>query len=121
MKAAKTAPVLDRLVSSLAECLTPESAMKTESRLDIPHELVDAIKSFPVRRTVRHCGTTFTASPFDIYADCPACGARIKVRSFSGATELEDVFDAVFEWMNDPAAGEAATRRRQAIEADRDE
>ena len=28
MKAAKTAPVLDRLVASLGECLTPESARR---------------------------------------------------------------------------------------------
>ena len=56
----------------------------SQARLDFSPELVDAIKSFPVRRTVQHCGTTFAASPFDIYADCPACGARIKVRSFLG-------------------------------------
>lgn len=97
--------------------------MKTDSqpRLDIPPGLVDAIKSFPIRRTVRHCGIAFPAAPFDIYANCPACGARIKVRSFSGTTEIEDVFDAVFEWMNDPAAQEAAAHRRQVIDAERDE
>src|SRR4051812_15079697 len=97
--------------------------MKVEhqARPDISPELVDAIKSFPVRRTIEHCGSTFTTSPFDIYADCPTCGARIKVRSFGAATEIEDVFDAVFEWMSDPAAREAAARRQQVIEADRDE
>ena len=95
--------------------------IESQARLDISPDLLDAIKAFPVCRTVQHCGTTFSASPFDIYADCPTCGARIKVRSFSAATEIEDVFDAVFEWMSDAAAREAAARRQQAIESDRDE
>jgi predicted nucleic acid-binding Zn-ribbon protein len=95
--------------------------LESQARPDVSPELVDAIRSFPVRRTIQHCGTTFSASPFDIYADCPSCGARIKVRSFGGTTELEDVFDAVFEWMSDPAAREAVARRLQAIEADKDE
>ncbi len=97
--------------------------MKIESpaRPNLSPELVDSIKTFPVRRTVQHCGTTFFASPFDIYVDCPTCGARIKVRSFGAATEIEDVFDAVFEWMSNPVAREAAARRQQTIDADRDE
>ena len=95
--------------------------IESQARPDISPELVDAIKAFPVRRAIEHCGTTFSVSPFDIYAHCPTCGARIKVRSFGATTELEDVFDAVFEWMGDPLAREAAARRRQAIEADRDE
>jgi hypothetical protein len=94
--------------------------LEDQARLDLSPELVDAIKSFPVRRTIEHCGASISASPFDFYADCPTCGARIKVRSFSAATEIEDVFDAVFEWMNNPAAREVAARRRQEIEADRE-
>jgi predicted nucleic acid-binding Zn-ribbon protein len=95
--------------------------LESQARTDVSPELVDAIKSFPVRRTIQHCGTTFSTSPFEIYADCPACGARIKVRSFGATTEIEDVFDAVFEWMSNPAAREAAARRQQAIEEDRDD
>jgi hypothetical protein len=95
--------------------------LEDQARLDISPELVDALKSFPVRRAIEHCGARISASPFDFYVDCPRCGTRIKVRSFSAATEIEDVFDAVFEWMSDPAAREIATRRQQAIEADRDE
>jgi len=93
----------------------------SHARPDVSPEFVDAIRAFPVHRTIRHCSATFSVSPFDIYADCPACGARIKVRSFAATTEIEGVFDAVFEWMSDPAAREAASRRRQVIEADRDE
>ena len=81
----------------------------------ISAELIDAIKALPHRREVNHCGTTFAVSPFDIYAACPRCGQRLKVRSFSAATELEDVFDAVFEWLQDGDGAELARRRQVAI------
>jgi hypothetical protein len=65
----------------------------------ITSDLIEAIKSLPHRREVRHCGRTFLASPLDIYANCPQCGKMIKLRSLSGAPEIEDVFDAVLIWM----------------------
>ena len=97
--------------------------MKLEepARFDISPKLVDAIKTFPLHRTYRHCGADITASPFDIYANCPECGARIKLRSFSAATGIEDVFEAVFEWMSNPVARELAAERIAAMEADKDE
>jgi hypothetical protein len=84
----------------------------------IPGDVVEAIRSFPVERIVEHCGTAWSVTPFDIYANCPHCGVRVKVRSFSGCTEIEDVFDAVFEWMNQPGAEELIRQRREAIKAD---
>ena len=42
-------------------------------------DLGEAIKSFPVRRQVRHCGEAFAVSPFDIYADCPWVHASFDV------------------------------------------
>jgi hypothetical protein len=88
--------------------------------LAVGPRLVEAITSFPLRREVVHCGTTFSVSPFDLYAECPSCHARIKLRAFSGCSELEDVFDAVFEWMNQDGAKELVHRRQEAILADRD-
>jgi hypothetical protein len=90
-------------------------ATKLDPSLEISHDLVDALRSFPVSRDVEHCQRKFQVSPFDFYAICPECGTRMKVRSFSSATELEDVFDAVFEWMNAPQAREAADKRRAVI------
>jgi hypothetical protein len=87
----------------------------------IAPELIDVIKAFPHRREVRHCGATFTVSPFDVYATCPHCGQRLKVRSFAAATELEDVFDAVFAWMLRGDGAELARRRQEAIRDDPDE
>ena len=83
--------------------------MENHAGVEVTADLIEAIRSFPVGRGVEHCGTRFVAPPFDVYVDCPQCGARIKVRSFSGVSEIEDVFDAVFEWMNWPEA-----RGRQA-------
>jgi hypothetical protein len=89
--------------------------------IDIPWALIEGIKSSPVRREVEHCGTSFFVSPFDIYATCPSCGTRIKVRACSGVTEIEEVFDAVLEWMNQPGAEEIVSRRREEIAADKDD
>ena len=85
---------------------------------DVPADLIEAIQSFPSRREVEHCGQTFVAGALDMYADCPTCGTRLKLRSYSATTELEDVFDAVLEWMTDPAARQSAESRLRAIEDD---
>lgn len=87
---------------------------------DVSRELIDAIQALPVRRDVTHCGTAFQVSPFAFYAVCPACGARVKLRSFAAVPELEDVFEAVFAWMNQPGAEAAARDRRAEIAADPD-
>jgi hypothetical protein len=95
--------------------------LKTHPSVDVPSSLIDAIRSFPQEREVEHCGSKFVVSPFDIYATCPRCGTRLKVRSFSAVAEIEDLFDAVFEWLLQPGAKELAKRRQQAIESDRED
>lgn len=84
----------------------------------IPSDLVEAIRSMPVERTVEHCGEQWLVSPFDIYATCPHCGLNVKVRAFTGGAEIEDVFDAVFEWMNQARAEELVRQRRDVLKAD---
>lgn len=91
---------------------------KHQATIGIPEGLIDAIRSLPVERETEHCGVAFLVSALDIYADCPRCGTRIKLRAFSGADEIEDLVDAVLEWMSDPRAREAAVRRQEQIEAD---
>ena len=92
-------------------------SLEHHAGVEVSEDLLEAIRSFPVRREVEHCGGRFSVSPFDFYADCPGCGQRIKVRSFTAGGEIEDLFDAVFEWMNQPGrksrGGEA---RREASE-----
>ena len=86
--------------------------------VEIDSALLEALRGFPRSRSVVHCGATINASPFAIYVSCPTCGARLKVRSFAGVPEIEDVFDAVFEWMNDPQGREHAEQRRKEIADD---
>ncbi|MBY0526365.1 MAG: hypothetical protein K2R98_23430 [Gemmataceae bacterium] len=89
--------------------------------MDARARLVEAIRAFPREREVEHCGRKIVLSPFDFYATCPQCGNRIKLRSFSAQQEVEDVFDAVFEWMLQPAAQALARRRQQAIAEDNED
>jgi hypothetical protein len=93
-------------------------SVKNPPGLEITSDLIDAIRAFPVQREIEHCGARITLDPFDFYTTCPHCGTRIKVRSFAAVPELEDVFDAVFEWMNLGAAHEVAKRRRAELSAE---
>jgi hypothetical protein len=94
---------------------------QTRLLVDVPSGLIEALRTFPVEREIEHCGKKIVLSPFDFYAQCPRCGKQIKLRSFSAVPEIEDVFDAVFEWLNQPGAQELAERRRKAIAADAEE
>ncbi len=86
--------------------------------VDVSQALLDAIAAFPLKREAMHCGQAFEVSPFEIYATCPVCKTRIKVRAFGGVSEIEDLFDAVFAWMNQPGAAEVVRKRQQEIAAD---
>jgi hypothetical protein len=86
----------------------------------VSYELIKVIKSFPIQREIKHCDSTFTTSPFDFYAVCPECKVRMKVWSFSGVAELEDAFDAVFEWVAHPKAKEHFEKRQKEIIEDTD-
>lgn len=85
---------------------------------DISSELIDAIEAFPTEREFVHCGQTIRVSPFDFYADCPSCGMRVKLRVISGVAEIEDVFDAVFTWMNRAGASRIAAERQKTLAAE---
>jgi hypothetical protein len=89
--------------------------------VDVPADLFQEIRSFPLERAVEHCGRSFFVSPFDFYAECPQCHARVKVRACSGVMEIEDVFDAVFAWMSQPGAEELVRRRQQVMKEDDEE
>jgi hypothetical protein len=75
--------------------------------------LLEEIRGFHPLREVTHCGRAFDVPPFDIYATCTSCGERLKVRSFGGG-EIEDIFEAVFEWLDSPGAEEAMMQWRDA-------
>jgi hypothetical protein len=80
--------------------------------------LIEEIEHLHSEREVSHCSQSFQVSPFAIYATCPSCQAKIKLRSFAAVPEIEDVFDAVFRWMNQPGASDHAQQRIQEIAED---
>ncbi len=84
----------------------------------VSHDLIDKIKEFPVSTVVVHCDEKFDVSPLDFYAECPECKVRIKLRSFSGDSELEDAFDAFAEWVMQPGGLAVIERRYKEIKAD---
>jgi len=86
----------------------------------VSDELIAAIKDFPIQRNVDHCGEAFAVASLDNYATCPKCATVIKMRSFSNNPELDDVFDAVLEWLHNPAAQEIFEKRRMLVFADLD-
>lgn len=92
--------------------------LEQNSKAEITEGLLEAIRSLPLQRVVEHCGTRVAVSPFELYADCSQCGMRVKVRSFSAGAEVEDVFDAVFEWMNQPGAQDLARRHQEMLRED---
>lgn len=95
--------------------------LDTSAKADVSPELLDAIRELPTIRLVQHCGTTFESSPLSLYATCPKCGTQIKLRAYSAAPEIEDLFDAVIEWMSQPGAEKAISERAKEIAADEDE
>lgn len=90
------------------------------SSVDVSSALLDMLRNFPSQREVEHCGTRFAVSPFDFYVHCPTCGAQLKLRGMSASPEVEDIFDAVFGWMNQPNVGHFVKRRQQELAQDGD-
>jgi hypothetical protein len=86
----------------------------------IPSGLIDAILAKNPWRHVAHCGVTKRISTFDIYYECDVCGEEIKVRSMSGVEDIDDVFDAVFQWALDPDAAKVMAARQAEIRDDID-
>ena len=92
--------------------------MTTKVCLNIPAEVLDAIREFPASREIEHCGQAHAVSPFQLYFDCPTCGKRTKLRAFSAAPEVADLFDAVFAWMTQPGVAEHVQQRQQELDED---
>jgi len=105
-----------RAIETILETHSKNKREDAEKRSLISQELIGAIRSFPLAREVQHCGKTFSISPFDVFAICPICQGKIKARSFSALPEVEDVFDAVFEWMLQNDALLLVKKRQEEVE-----
>jgi len=94
---------------------------QTAFAAEIPEQLLEAVRTFPLQREVEHCVNRWTVSPFELYANCPRCGSRVKLRAFAGSADIEDLFDAVFEWLLQPGAADLAKRRQETLADDADQ
>ncbi len=90
----------------------------TTQSVEIPYDLIEAMRSLKAVRHVSHCDQMVEVPIFEIYATCPTCGEEFKVRSFGATAEIEDLFDTVFEWMTDPISRGIAEQRIRTIEED---
>ena len=104
----------------MSDTIVDSSKMKPQGpvRVEIPEQLIEALRTFPLEREVEHCGHRWAVSPFEVYANCPHCSSRIKLRAYSAGNELEDVFDAVFEWLRQPCAAKLLDRRQKSLQAE---
>jgi ribosomal protein S27E len=85
--------------------------------------IIDEIKTLEHFNAVHcvDCGLETQYHSLQIYAACPECGRRQKLRSFGGiGTEIQDVFDAVLEWFVEEGTFENALKRYQGIKQDRE-
>jgi transcription elongation factor Elf1 len=63
------------------------------------------------------CGRRSVVSILSIYADCPQCSTRLKLRGYGAiGDEVEDVVDAVLAWMGSGAMMDAAMKRKEELD-----
>ena len=65
--------------------------------------LYNAIRKLPtIRRwTCGQCGRHVECSSLLINGECDGCGARSKLRAYTGATDLEDIMLIALRWLQD--------------------
>jgi len=83
-------------------------------------EIIEEIRRLPHFRRIRcrACGEERRVHALQIYSIC-ACGTQVKCRSFGASgSEIEDVIDAVLEWMGAGEELQAVLRRQAEIQAD---
>ncbi len=64
---------------------------------------IDMIEDYPVVRIVEFSchGTKLKVNPLDIYANCPKCSSRVKIRAFSSyPSEVQDLLVKAKEWLD---------------------
>jgi hypothetical protein len=86
--------------------------LKGSAAPDVSWDLVEYLRRFPTERSVQRCDTD--RSRARILFELSEVRRNDQLRPFGG-TEIEDLFDAVFEWMNQPGAESIVRRRREAI------
>ena len=81
------------------------------------NEIIDEIKNLPAFSPIQcpKCGHEYEVSALLIQGECPNCNLYIKYRAFSAEKEIQDVIDAVLEWIGEGESFTAAMDRYKII------
>jgi hypothetical protein len=80
-------------------------------------DLIEEIRVLPRTKSFTCCGRTMDVSTLDMYAQCPTCGKRSKLRGYGAiGTEIQDVIDAVLRWMGTGQEFERILQRKKAMD-----
>lgn len=82
-------------------------------------ETIEDIQNLPHYReySCPNCGYKQKAYILEIQRNCEKCGSRSKLRRFASiGAEIEDVVDAVFDWMGKGKDFENALRIKQEMD-----
>ncbi len=82
-------------------------------------QIIEEINSLPHYRefTCKNCGLKQKVYILVIQGKCEQCGIIYKYRGFGSiGTEIEDVIDAVLEWLGTGSELEDAMNRKKAID-----
>ena len=66
-------------------------------------------------------GNRLFAHPLRMVRGAIVHGSNFKRLAFSGVGEIEDIFDAVLEWIAQPGVEELVRRRQATLTAERDD
>lgn len=83
-------------------------------------QTIEDIQDLPHYReyTCHNCGHKQNAFVLLIQRECEQCGTRSKLRRYASVgTEIEDVVDAVLEWLGQGTEFEDAMKRKRVIDS----
>lgn len=81
-------------------------------------DIIDEINRLPRFRkyTCHQCGHEQEVYTLEIYGICKSCGRKSKLRGFASmGTEIEDVIDAVLQWLGTDKEFEHAMKSKKEI------
>lgn len=91
------------------------------SRRESLDDVIDEIRKFPRTTSFTCCEKATEVSILQMYAPCPVCKTRTKLRGFGPiGTETQDLIDEVLAWMGTGHHLAAVLRRKSEIDEARE-
>lgn len=86
------------------------------------NRIMEEIEALPRTKPFSCCGQTTEVCTLDIYAQCPVCKKKSKLRGYGPiGTEIQDMIDAVLKWLGSGKEFEMVMRRKREIDKARTE